>query len=263
MVRLKDKKLFLLDMDGTIYLGDRLFSCTPGFLEAVVAIGARSIFLTNNSSKSAEDYVRKLNRLGIACDRHDLFTSVEASAAYINSEHPGAKVYAAGTRSMIRELEGFGIDVTEDPSDDVSVVLQGFDTEMTYKKVRDACGLIDRGAAFLACNIDRVCPVEDGYIPDCGSICEMITSATGKRARFLGKPQPEMISGLLRKLGIEPDQAVMVGDRLYTDIACGINAGVDTALVLSGETSEDELKASTVKPTYVFRDVGELAEMLR
>ncbi len=263
MVRLREKKLFLLDMDGTIYLGDRLFGCTPGFLEAVGGIGARSIFLTNNSSKSADDYVRKLNGLGIACDRQDLFTSVEASAIYIKREHPGAKVYAAGTRAMIRELSSFGIDVTEEPSENVTVVLQGFDTEMTYAKVRDACRLIDRGASFLACNIDRVCPVEDGYIPDCGSICEMIASATGKRAHFLGKPQPEMITGLLSKLGIEPDMAVMVGDRLYTDIACGINAGVDTVLVLSGETSESEANESVIKPTYVVRDVGRLAEMLK
>ncbi len=262
MACLREKKLFLLDMDGTIYLGDRLFRCTPGFLDAVRAIGARSIFLTNNSSRSADDYVRKLNSLGIACDRRDLFTSVEASAIYIKKEHPGAKVYVAGTRAMVRELSGFGVDVTEDPSCGASVVLQGFDTEMTYSKVRDACRLIDRGAAFLACNIDRVCPVEDGYIPDCGSICEMITSATGKRAHFLGKPQPEMITGLLAKLGIEPELAVMVGDRIYTDIACGVSAGIDTVLVLSGETSEEDLRESAIRPTYVLRDVGELAKML-
>ena len=263
MARLKGKALFLLDMDGTIYLGDRLFGCTPGFLEAVKAIGARSMFLTNNSSKSADDYVRKLNGLGIGCERSDLFTSVEASAIYIRKEHPGAKVYAAGTKAMVKELSGFGIDVTEEPSEGVSVVLQGFDTEMTYAKVRDACRLIDRGAIFLACNIDKVCPVEDGYIPDCGSICEMIASATGKKARFLGKPQPEMITGLLAKLGIEPELAVMVGDRLYTDVACGINAGIDTVLVLSGETSEADLKQSGIKPTYVLKDVGELADILR
>ena len=263
MASLRNKKLFLLDMDGTIYLGDRLFGCTESFLDAVKAIGARSIFLTNNSSKSADDYVRKLNGLGIACGRQDLFTSVEASAIYIRKEHPGAKVFAAGTRAMVSELSGFGVDVTEEPSDDASVVLQGFDTEMTYEKVSYACRLIDRGASFLACNVDKVCPVEEGYIPDCGSICEMIASATGRKAHFLGKPQPEMITGLLSKLEMGPEDAVMVGDRLYTDIACGINAGVDTVLVLSGETTKADLVGSDILPTYVLRDVGELAEMLK
>jgi HAD superfamily hydrolase (TIGR01457 family) len=262
-IPLSRKKLFLLDMDGTVYLGNQLFPCTKPFLYEVKRNGANYVFLTNNSSKSASDYVAKLNQLGIPAERRDVFTSVEASAAYIKQNHPGRRVFASGTRAMVDELVEFGIDAASVLRGGESIVLQGFDTELDYSKVENACRLIDEGALFLACNIDKVCPVEDGYIPDCGSICEMITSATGKRAVFIGKPEASMISGLLKRSGIAAEEAVMVGDRLYTDIACGINAGVDTVLVLSGETRLSDLDGSGLEPTYVMRDVGELAAALR
>ena len=261
--QLNQKRLFLLDMDGTVYLGNRIFQGTKAFLETVKSNGAKYIFLTNNSSKSSGDYVAKLNLLGIPTERHEVFTSVEASAIYLKENHPGKKVFASGTRAMVNELVELGIDASGLPRGGESVVLQGFDTELNYKKVAYACRLIDSGAHFLACNIDKVCPVEDGYIPDCGSICEMIYSATGKRAKFIGKPEASMISGLLKSSGIAPEDAVMVGDRLYTDIACGINAGVDTVLVLSGETRLSDLNGSGLDPTYVMRDVGELAVAIR
>ena len=256
---LKQKRLFLLDMDGTVYLGNQLFPGTKPFLDAIKSNGANYVFLTNNSSRSTRDYVAKLNKLGIPTERHEVFTSVEASAVYLKEKHPGKKVYASGTRAMVEELVELGIDAASAPRGGESIVLQGFDTELDYKKIENACRLIDAGALFLGCNIDRVCPVEDGYIPDCGSICEMITSATGKRATFIGKPEASMISGLLKRSGIAPEDAIMIGDRLYTDIACGINAGVDTVLVLSGETRLSDLNGSGLEPTYVMRDVGELA----
>ncbi len=262
-IPLKQKRLFLLDMDGTVYLGNQIFPGTKPFLDAVKSNGAKYIFLTNNSSRSSQDYVAKLNRLGIPTERHEVFTSVEASAIYLKENHPGKRVYASGTRAMVKELVELGIDAVGDPRGGESIVLQGFDTELEYKKVENACRLIDAGALFLACNIDKVCPVEDGYIPDCGSICEMITSATGKRAIFIGKPEASMISGLLNRSKTAPEDAVMVGDRLYTDIACGINAGIDTVLVLSGETRLSDLNGSGLEPTYVMRDVGELAVAIR
>lgn len=172
-------------------------------------------------------------------------------------------MFAAGTRAMVAELVELGIDASSSVRVGERVVLQGFDTELDYEKVENACRLIDAGAAFLACNIDKVCPVEDGYIPDCGSICEMIRAATGKSAHFIGKPEASMITGLLRRMGLGAQYALMVGDRLYTDIACGVNAGVETVLVLSGETKLSDLEKSPVKPTYVMSDVGELAERIR
>lgn len=259
---LKKKKLFLMDMDGTIYLGKRLFECTKPFLEAVRRMGASCVFLTNNSSRSTDDYVKKLRGMGIECNNDDVFTSVQASAIYIEANHPGEKVFAAGTAAMIAELKQLGVDVTDTPNGSEKIVLQGFDTELEYRKVEAACRLIDKGATFLACNIDKVCPVEDGYIPDCGSICEMIKSATGKHARFIGKPEASMIEAVLMKKGISKEDAVMVGDRLYTDIACGKNAMVDTVLVLSGETSRSDLTGSDIIPDYIAEDVGELALVL-
>lgn len=259
---LKDKKLFMLDMDGTIYLGNKLFDGTVPFLEAAGRNGARCVFLTNNSSKSALDYVKKLNGMGIECTRDDVFTSVEASAIYLKEKFGGVKVFAAGTKAMVSELISLGIDATDDPDGSEEVVLQGFDTEMNYYKVNMACRLIEKGAAFLACNIDRVCPTEDGYIPDCGSICEMIKSATGRSPVFIGKPNASMITTVLRKTMTEPEYAVMVGDRLYTDIACGSNAGVDTVLLLSGETSREDLSESDVTPTYVIEDIARLRDAI-
>lgn len=263
MVELRDKKLFMLDMDGTIYLGDRLFEGTLPFLEAAKKIGARCIFLTNNSSKSSSDYLRKLARMGIECTINDIFTSVQASAIYIKAKYGNPKVFAAGTKAMLSELKTLGIDATDEPDGTEEVVLQGFDTELSYRKVDQACRLIEKGAAFLACNIDRVCPIEDGYLPDCGSICEMIIAATGKTPSFIGKPQASMIESMLSKTGIEPKFAVMVGDRLYTDVACGLNAGVDTVLLLSGETKLTDLPSSEISPTYVMEDISRLKDAIK
>ena len=260
---LKDKKLFLLDMDGTIYLGDRLFCGTIPFLETARKNGARCIFLTNNSSKSTSDYVKKLRGMGIGCSQDDVFTSVEASAIYLKQEFGNARVFAAGTKAMVSELKSLGIDATDDPDGSEGVVLQGFDTELNYRKVDMACRLIEKGAAFLACNIDRVCPTEDGYLPDCGSICEMIKAATGKSPVFIGKPNASMIGTILRKTMIGPEYAVMVGDRLYTDIACGSNAGVDTVLLLSGETKLEDLAKSDISPTYVMEDISRLNDAIK
>ena len=262
-VDLKDKKLFMLDMDGTIYLGSRLFEGTRPFLETARENGARCIFLTNNSSKSTKDYIEKLRKMGIECGADDVFTSVQASAIYLESNHKGMKVYAAGTKAMLEELLEMGINATAQPNGTEEVVLQGFDTELEYRKVEAACRLIDNGAIFLACNIDKVCPVEDGYIPDCGSICRMIESATGKAPHFIGKPEASMIEGVLKKEGIRAEDAVMVGDRLYTDIACGVNANVDTVLLLSGETSLNDLEGSGIVPTYIMKDIAQLGYEIR
>lgn len=262
-VDLKDKKLFILDMDGTIYLGNRLFDGTLQFLETARKNGARCVFLTNNSSKSTKEYIEKLRKMGIECGMDDVFTSVQASAIYLKANHMNGKVYAAGTKAMLNELLEMGIDATGRPDGNEGVVLQGFDTELEYWKVEAACRLIDNGAVFLACNIDKVCPVEDGYIPDCGSICKMIESATGKAPHFIGKPEASMIEGLLMKEGIEAKYAVMVGDRLYTDIACGVNANVDTVLLLSGETSLQDLEGSSVAPTYIMKDIAQLGYEIR
>lgn len=149
-----------------------------------------------------------------------------------------------------------GIPITDTLSDEVDCLLIGFDTELTFQKLEDACILLNRGVDFIATNPDWVCPTWYGSVPDCGSVCEMLFRATGRRPRVIGKPQPAMALLAMEKYGYAREETIMIGDRLYTDIASGVNAGVDTAFVLSGEGTMDDLAASDVKPTWVFEDIS-------
>ncbi|MBE6639366.1 MAG: HAD-IIA family hydrolase [Ruminococcaceae bacterium] len=254
----KDKKLFLLDMDGTLYLGDRLFDCTLPFLESVKKSGGKYLFLTNNSSKSAASYVEKLKKLGIDAAEDDFVTSVNATSDYLLKHHKYEKIYAFGTASFRKELAENRLCITTEPTDDVSVLVIGFDTELTFEKLEHACILLNRGVTFIATNPDWVCPTVYGSVPDCGSVCEMLYRATGKRPRVIGKPQPDMVYMALSKEGFAPEDALLIGDRLYTDIACGNAAGIDTAFVLSGEGTLKDIEETGVVPTYILQDVGQI-----
>ncbi len=255
---LRDKKLFLLDMDGTLYLDNLLFEDVPAFLAAVKARGGRYLFLTNNSSRGAEDYVAKLCSLGIEAKREDFLTSVDATIAVLKKEYPAARCYVAGTASFRRQLSDAGIAVTDKPEDSVDLLLWGFDRELTFQKLEDSCILLNRDIPWLATNPDWVCPTAYGYVPDCGSFCQMLTRATGREPRFLGKPQPDMVRLALEKTGFAPCEAVMVGDRLYTDIACGINADIDTVFVLSGEGTREDIEEMNIHPTWVMDNIAQL-----
>jgi HAD superfamily hydrolase (TIGR01450 family) len=262
MAELKEKRLFLLDMDGTIYLSDTLFDTVPEFLDYVKKIGGKSLFLTNNSSKGVEDYIAKMRRLGIETTREDFLTSVDATIAYLKTNLAGKKCYVFGTQSFYRQLEEAGISVTTERTDDVEVLLCGFDTELTFQKLEDACILLNRGVDFVATNPDWVCPTWYGSVPDCGSVCEMLHRATGRRPKVIGKPQPEMVYLALQRTGFTAEQAVMVGDRLYTDIASGVNAGIDTVFVLSGEGVEADIEEFNIHPTWVMEHIRELYRKL-
>lgn len=256
------KKLFLLDMDGTIYNENSIFEGTLDFLSQIEKNGGRYIFITNNSSKSVKDYVEKVNRMGITADASHFYTSSQATAFYLQENYPGQTVFCMGTRSLVAELEQNGIRVVTKPEDSASIVLIGFDTENTSEKVRDTCIMLGRDVAYLATNPDLVCPVSFGYIPDCGSMSIMLKNATGKTPFFIGKPEPIMIDCVLKKLGISKEDTVIVGDRIYTDIACGVNAGVDTICVLSGEATLADLEKSDTKPTWIFDSVREVCTEL-
>ena len=259
MTELGMKRLFLLDMDGTIYLDEALFPGTRPFLETVRAAGGRYLFLTNNSSKSVDAYIAKLARLGIPSGREDFLTSVDALIAHLAARQPRYhKCYVFGTASFRSQLAGAGAAVTDRLEEDVDCLLVGFDTELTFQKLEDACILLGRGVDFIATNPDWVCPTWYGSVPDCGSVCEMLFRAAGRRPLVIGKPEPAMVRLALERTGFAPDQAVMVGDRLYTDIAAGVNAGIDTAFVLSGEGTREDLADSPVKPAWVFEDVAAL-----
>ena len=259
---LADKRLFLLDMDGTLYLDDRLFDKVPEFLSHVRRIGGRYLVLTNNSSRGGEGYREKLSRMGIPTAPEDYLTSVDAAIDHLRRFHAGEKCYVFGTRAFYGQLQTAGIPVTDRPEDDVDILLCGFDRELTFRKLEDACILLNRGVTWLATNPDWVCPTWYGSVPDCGSVCRMLTTATGREPLFLGKPQPAMAELALRRTGFSPEQAVMIGDRLYTDVACGINAGIDSIFVLSGEGTEADIAQYGIHPTWIFSDIAALYRQL-
>ena len=231
MGRLQDKRLFLLDMDGTIYLDDRLFDGVTAFLSRIREKGGRYLFLTNNSSKGVEGYIEKLNGMGIATGREDYLTSVDAAIDLLRRRYPGRRCYVQGTRSFYDQLAAAGIPVTCDREDGAEILLSGFDRELTFQKLEDACILLNRGVTWLATNPDWVCPTWYGSVPDCGSVCEMLHRATGREPEFIGKPRPAMVRLALEGTGYPPEAAVLLGDRLYTDIACdGAMKGTNLAL---------------------------------
>ena len=261
MTGLKDKRLFLLDMDGTIYLDDRLFDGTAEFLAHVQAIGGRAMYLTNNSSKSVESYVDKLSRMGLRAAPEDFLTSVNATVLYLRQKYH-RKIYAFGTASFRQQLRQGGLPVTDVLAEDIDCLCMGFDTELTFQKLEDACILLNRGVEYVATNPDWVCPTWYGSVPDCGSVAEMLYRATGRRPRFIGKPEPDMVGLAVKETDFTKEQTILLGDRLYTDIKSGVRAGVDTVLVLSGEATLKDLAASDVKPTYVMKDIREFLNNL-
>ena len=269
MDKLQNCELFLFDMDGTLYLGDEVYDGAVALMEDLPRLGRRYIYLTNNSSRAGTDYITRLRRLGFPCQAENVFTSGMATGLYLNQNFPGASVYLAGTRAFYRELQSYGIRLVNDElghteAMDVDVVVQGFDTELVYEKLDRAVHFLRRGARFIAANPDWVCPMPAGEVlPDCGSICALLTASSGVRPEYIGKPNRNMIDVISKLTGIPNERICAVGDRLYTDIAVAQNAGAVSVLVLSGETDEAMLAAAERKPDYVLPSVKELHELLR
>jgi HAD superfamily hydrolase (TIGR01450 family) len=256
MMDLKRKKLFLLDMDGTIYLDQELFDGTLDFLDHVKKIGGRAMYLTNNSSKSVTKYIEKLSSMGIVANEKDFTTSTQATALYLLKTHKDDLLYVFGTQALKDELAQYGLNITDTLSDEIKCLVMGFDTELCFKKMEDACILLNRGVDYIATNPDWVCPTWYGSVPDCGSVAEMLYNATKRRPKFIGKPEPTMIELAIEQTEFKKEEAIILGDRLYTDIASGSNAGIDTALMLSGEsTMEDVAVFDGKKPTYIFDNI--------
>ena len=256
------KKLWLFDMDGTIYEEDRLFDGTLDLLQKIVDHGGRYVFITNNSSRSTADHIKKVNRLGIKADYDNFFTSAQATILWLKQNCPGARIYCQGTKSLLEELTDAGMNVTQ-AVERVDVVLIGFDTELTTEKLRRTCEILTmQNPMYLATNPDLVCPVSFGFIPDCGSICQMIKNATGKEPIFIGKPEQTMVNIVREKFGAEKNETVVVGDRLYTDIATGLNAGVMSICVLTGEATVEQIVNGSIKPTLTFKNVREIERII-
>ncbi len=263
MAELKDITLFLLDMDGTVNLGYDPIDGAKEFLCTLKEQGKNFIFLTNNSSKSASDYVDKMRSLGFPCESENVFTSGMAAGMFLEENKKGSKVYVCGTQSLKNELKNYDVDMSE-TGEDADTVLLGYDTELDYKKIRTVCDLLDGGADYYATNIDMVCPIEGGrYLPDCGSFADMFEQAVKRRPRFLGKPDRTMIDIIAKAQGVPYENIAMVGDRIYTDVKTGINAGVTSVLVLSGETTLEDYKKSDVKPDYILSSVKDILEAIK
>lgn len=243
-------------MDGTLYLDDRLFDGVKEFLARIRERGGRYLFLTNNSSRGVESYMEKLGGMGIRTERRDYLTSVDAAIDCLRRRYPGKRCYVQGTRSFYDQLAAAGIPVTCDREDGVDILLSGFDRELTFQKLEDSCILLNRGVTWLATNPDWVCPTWYGSVPDCGSVCQMLTNATGRRPTFIGKPQPAMAELAMRRTGFGPSETVLIGDRVYTDIACAVNADIDSILVLSGEGTREDVEKFGVRPTWIYDDIA-------
>ena len=260
MNSLADIRLFLLDMDGTVYLGSRLLPGSLDFLRYLGETGRDHLFLTNNSSRNAEYYAQKLTKLGWPAQPDEILTSGEATALYLGGLKPAARVYLLGTPDLETEFAAHGFVLTDETPD---YVVLGFDMTLTYDKLVRACDLVRGGVPFIATHPDLNCPTETGYIPDCGAMTALITASTGVTPKVIGKPNREIIDAMFRKKPVRRDQVAMVGDRLYTDIVMGHNAGVTSVLVLSGEAKESDIPAAPVKPDHVAGGLGALYEALK
>ena len=262
MKDLKKVKLFLLDMDGTIYLDNELFDGVIEFLEYIKSIGGKYIFLTNNSSKSVNKYIEKLDSLGIRSTENDFLTSTDATILYLKKKTYN-KIYALGTTSFKEQLREANLPITDKLEDGIDCLCMGFDTELTFKKLEDACILLGKNVDYIATNPDWVCPTWYGYVPDCGSVSEMLYNATKRRPIFIGKPEPTMAQLAMEKNGFTPEETALIGDRLYTDIACGVNAKVNSIFVLSGEGTLEDVEKSDVKPDFIYNNIKELYDEIR
>jgi HAD superfamily hydrolase (TIGR01457 family) len=256
---LREVRCFLLDMDGTFYLGDRLLPGSRPFMETLARRGTDFLFVTNNSSQNRAHYAAKLGRMGFPVAPERVFTSGEATALYLQRVCPGARIYPVGTLALLDDLASHGFTLTDTDPD---AVVLGFDLTLTYEKLRRLCDLVRAGVPYYATHPDFNCPVDGGYIPDIGAMIAFVKASTGREPKVIGKPEPEMVQAVLAKTGLERHQLAMVGDRLYTDIAMGVKGGICSVLVLSGETTRADLDGSLIQPDFVFADLEELGAVL-
>ena len=259
MDRLKKIKCFVLDMDGTIYLGNRLFPETKPFLKAIKNSGKDYCFFTNNSSKNLQTYVTKLKTMGIEINDDQMLISNGVMTDWLNKNHPNEKAYVVGTPDLVEAVKQSGIEVDENDPD---YVLLGFDTTLNYEKLVKACNFTREGKPIFGLNPDLNCPTETGFIPDCGSIAALIKASTGVQCEFFGKPSHHTLEYLLDKTGCKAHELAIIGDRLYTDIATAGGTDVTSILVLSGESTLEDVEDSSIKPDLIFKNIGEIIKHL-
>ena len=264
--RLRQIAHVALDMDGTIYKGGTLFACTQPFLEQMHMLGIGCTFLTNNPSKSTSDYLAHLAKMGLRATADELYTTSQATIDYLKEEHPRVRrLFTLGTPSMLAQFRDAGFTLTaDDPKDEPDAVIVAFDLPLTYSRACRAAWWVKQGKPFIATNPDRVCPTDQPTVlVDCGSICAMIEKAAARAPdKVLGKPDPTMLSGILHRHRLQPNQIAMVGDRIYTDMLMAHRAGALGVLVLTGEATAAEADQADDPPDLVVPSLAELGQLL-
>ena len=259
-MNIQDVRCFLLDMDGTFYLGENLIPGSLDFIRRVEETGRDFLFLTNNSSHNADFYVQRLKRMGLNVGREKVLTSGEATAAVLKEKYPGKRAFVLGNEFLLEEMREAGVTVDQT---DPEIVVVGYDTTLDYKKMTAVCDFVRAGLPYIATHPDFNCPTETGFAPDIGAIMAFIEASTGRRADLVvGKPHTGIVQAALRRTGLQVGQLAMVGDRLYTDIETGLKSGMLSILVMSGETTPEMLAAYPNKPDLVFDRLAEMIPLL-
>jgi len=257
--KIKETKAFLFDLDGTLYLGDKLIDGVKETLSIIRSKGIKVVYLTNNSSKTKKEYRKKLKKLGLFDNRDIIYSSLDATVSYLNDNFSGEKVYAVATKKVVRFIKRKGIKI----SDHADVLVLAFDKEISYGKIVKANELLVKGAKYIATHPDKTCPTNDVYIPDAGSFIELFKTSSGRVPDvIIGKPSTVMSDYIVKMLGLKREEITMVGDRLSTDIQFGINAGFNTVLVYSGETDQTLYNVSPVKADIALKDVNGLIDLI-
>ena len=254
---LTTKQVYFFDLDGTIYLGNKLFKGVLELIELLRMREKKFYFLSNNSSKSTEDYLKKLNKFNLNITRDNIILSQHPTIDYLKKNN-FKNIFLLGTQSLKKEFMKEGFNLTED---DPEILVLAFDQELTYERLVKAAYILQKDDfPYIATHLDNRCPTENGYIPDAGGIAALLYKATERMPKVFGKPNKEMLLFKLDQLGISPKNAVMFGDRLYTDIKMGKEAGVTTCCVLSGEITMDMIKSSEYKPDFIINGIWELLD---
>ena len=263
---IKDKKLYVFDMDGTIYLGGIPFDFAKRFIKNLRANGKHVLFFTNNASHTSPFYQKKLERLGFEPSEDEIMTSGDVTLEFLKRYRAGKSVYMVATDELVEEYAAKGINLVNKEADsrEADIVITSFDTSLTDEKLNIACRLIRNGAEYLSTHPDFNCPTEDGFIPDSGAIAALVTASTGKTPTYFGKPYKETIEMIGEATGFDNSEMCIFGDRLYTDIALGKSFGVTSILVLSGETTEEDVDAALPKdkPDFAFASLDDVDKLM-
>ncbi len=257
---LSEKELFIFDMDGTIYLEDRVFPFAVQFIHNLRKHGKRVLFFTNNASRASDFYMERLSRMGFAPSREEILSAGDVTLTFLLRYRPQKSVYLLGTDSLRGQYAAAGVPLVPLDAEEADIVVSSFDTELTFAKLTCACTAVRGGAEYLCTHPDYNCPTVGGFLPDSGAIAALITASTGVEPTFFGKPYAQTVEMIAEVTGVEKEKMCFFGDRLYTDIAVGVHNGVSAVLVLTGETTAQmaEEAPDDCRPDLVFPSLAEI-----